>query len=64
MYVIFHCELHREARDHHLRPMAESLSSNIIFGTKAGGEALAQFVEPSQACVRPRRREPAPEDHR
>jgi hypothetical protein len=42
--------------------MVRSLSSNIIFGTRTGGEALAHFIETSQACIRPKRREPPLED--
>jgi hypothetical protein len=62
-HVIFHCALFRAARERHLRPASQMLSPNIIFGTKAGGEALAKFIEETQACVRPRRRDPPPEDH-
>jgi hypothetical protein len=37
------------------------LAINIIFRTAAGGKALAEFIEATQACIRPRRR--PPEDH-
>ena len=39
------------------------LSPNLVFGTKAGGEALAKFIKESQACIKPWRREPPLEDH-
>jgi hypothetical protein len=62
-HIIFHCERFRAARDRHLRPVSQTLSPSIIFGTKKGGEALAKFIEETQAGVRPWRRERPPEDH-
>jgi hypothetical protein len=51
------------AREHHINPTIPTLSINIIFGTRAGGAALAKFIEETWTCVQPRRREPLPEDH-
>jgi hypothetical protein len=39
---------HRAARERNLSP-----STFTIFGTKAGGVALAKLIEESQSCVRP-----------
>jgi hypothetical protein len=52
-HVITQCPLYDEARETFLRPVTPT---PIIFGTKAGGLALARFIEATQACVRPRRR--------
>jgi hypothetical protein len=60
-HVICECHLFSEARERILRPSTADLSPNIIFGTTAGGTALACFIEETQACIRPRRR--TPEDH-
>jgi hypothetical protein len=62
-HVIFHCARFHAAQERHLHPASESLSPNIIFGTRAGGVALANFIEETQACVRPRKRDPLPDDH-
>jgi hypothetical protein len=60
-HIICECRLFREARERILRPSTADLSPNIIFGTETGGKALAQFIEETQAGMRPRRR--IPEDH-
>jgi hypothetical protein len=60
-HIITACPLFDEAQEEFLRPAAPTLSTSIIFGTKAGGRALAQFIEATQACVRPRCR--PVEDH-
>jgi hypothetical protein len=60
-HVILECHTYREAREQFLRPVSADLAINMIFGTVAGGKALAEFIEATQACIRPRRR--APEDH-
>jgi hypothetical protein len=62
-HVIFHCVLFQDACDRHLRTVDQYLSPFILFGTKEGGEAFAKFIEDSQACIRPRRQDPPPEDH-
>jgi hypothetical protein len=36
--------------------------SQIYRPTRTGGEALAKFIKDSQACARPRRREPSEEE--
>jgi hypothetical protein len=57
-YVIEQCPLFQQHEN------AISSQSNIIFGTRAGREVLARFIEESQACIRQRRRVlPPPEDH-
>jgi hypothetical protein len=62
IHVICECHLLRDARERILRPSTANLfPPNIIFGTTAGGRALAQFIEETQAYMRPRRR--TPEDH-
>jgi hypothetical protein len=60
-HVILECHLFREARERILKPTTADLAINVIFGTAAGGKALAEFIEATQACIRPRRR--TPEDH-
>jgi hypothetical protein len=60
-HVVCECHLLREARERTLRPSVADLSPNIIFGTTTGGKALAHFIEETQTCMRPRRRDP--EDH-
>jgi hypothetical protein len=62
-HAIFHCEQTQDARERLLRPVSETLSPNIIFCTKARGEALAAFIKQMQICIRPRRGDPIPEDH-
>ncbi|KAI0248416.1 hypothetical protein BJV78DRAFT_799137 [Lactifluus subvellereus] len=44
-------------------PLSANLSLSTIFGTKEGGAALGAFLAETQACLRPRRRDPPPEDH-
>jgi hypothetical protein len=61
VHIILECHLLRDARDQFLRPALADLAINIIFGTKAGGKALAEFIEATQTCMRPRRQ--TPEDH-
>ena len=60
-HLLLECPLFKEARERFLRPAAPTLSTAILFGTKAGGNALAKFIEVTQVCVRPRRQ--TPEDH-
>ena len=60
-HVICECPRFEAARERILRHSTANLSPNIIFGTRTGGKALTQFIEATQACLRPRRR--APEDH-
>jgi hypothetical protein len=55
-HIIIDCPRFNEARERFLRPVSATLSTPILFGTKAGGTALANFIETTQACVRPRRR--------
>jgi hypothetical protein len=62
-HVIAACLRFAAARTQHLLPLANAVSLSHIFGTKSGGEALGAFIAASQACVRPRRRDPPPEDH-
>jgi ribonuclease HI len=62
-HVIAACPRFAAARTQHLLPLANAVSLSHIFGTKSGGEALGAFIAASQACVRPRRRDPPPEDH-
>jgi hypothetical protein len=60
-HIITQCPLFNEARETLLHPVDPDLSPPVIFGTKAGGTALAKFIETTQACIRPRRR--LVEDH-
>jgi hypothetical protein len=62
-HVITECPLFQAARERHLLPIIPDLSPYIIFGSRMGGEALVKFIEMSQACLRPRNRDPPPEDH-
>jgi hypothetical protein len=52
-HVICECSLYEVARERILGHSTANLSPNIIFGTRAGGKALAQFIEATQACMRP-----------
>jgi hypothetical protein len=60
-HVIIHCPRFRAARERILKATSPTLSPNILFGMRKGGEALTKFIEETRACVRPRRR--LPEDH-
>jgi hypothetical protein len=62
-HVIFDCPRFRDARERILRQASPTLSPNIIFGTKSGGEALSKFIEITQACVRPRKRRTTVRSH-
>ena len=61
-HIITSCPTYAVARRHTLHPLSASLSLSTIFGTK-GGAALGAFLAETQACLRPRRRDPPPEDY-
>ena len=62
-HIITSCPTYAVARRHTLHPLSASLSLSTIFGTKEGGAALGAFLAETQACLRPRRRDPPPEDY-
>ena len=62
-HVLSHCPRHAAARQQHFLSIPNIVSLSHIFGTEEGGEALGAFIAATQACVRPRRQDPTPEDH-
>ena len=61
-HIIIQCPLYQDACRCHLLSTVPTLSTNIIFSTKAGGPALGWLIEKTQARVRPGLPEPPPED--
>jgi hypothetical protein len=55
--LIYICETISDLFTYAEVSITPTLSTNIIFGTRAGGTALAKFIE-IQACVRSRRQDP------
>jgi hypothetical protein len=62
-HVISACPHFMAARSQHLLKLSTLTSLSQIFGTEPGGQALGAFITATQACTRPCRREPPPEDH-
>jgi len=63
-HVIVHCPCYTEARSTHLTSSLITTSLSSVFGTKKGGATLGAFIAATQACIRLRCANPAPEDHR
>jgi hypothetical protein len=61
--MLMNCPKHADARKDHFLPLSNIASLSLIFGSKKGGSALGAFIAATQACARPRRRDPTPEDH-
>lgn len=62
-HVIAACPRFAAARSQHLLPLSSSTSLSQIFGSEPGGQALGAFIAATQACTKPRRQDPPPEDH-
>jgi hypothetical protein len=62
-HILTSCPRYTEARSQHLLTLSSAASLSLLFGSEKGGMALGAFIAATQACVQPRRADPAPEDH-